>query len=174
VKSLKLSKIPITDLGFAQSVKQYAPYLHRKLLTNKLIVPPSEVAKSLNLGDEKCFLAVRADVLDNQVIAFDKVYILSGLCENITEELLVKVDFFEKWIEFKKINVSYYSEAIEAIQADKEIAAILDTHLDSAILKSVETYYDTADKSFVVFESFYRGDMVKLTSTINYRNKANV
>ncbi len=173
VKNTKTAKLPITDLGFAKSVQFYAPGLYRKLLRNEMVIAPLDISKSLSLDTQKCFLAVRTDILDNQNIAFDKVYIVPKYCKSVTEYLLVKVDFFEKWLETEKIKVAYCNETIEAIEADKEIASILNIKHGGPILKAVETYYDTNNITFAVFESYYSGDKVKLTSTISCKERSN-
>ncbi len=115
VKSIKQAKLPITDSGFAKSVKDYAPGLYRKLLKNEFVAAPLDISKTLGLDNQKCFLAVRTDNLDGKTIAFDKAYIAPAFCGGITEELLVKVDFFEKWMEIEKIKVSYYSASIASM-----------------------------------------------------------
>ena len=174
VKGIKPAKLPITDSGFAKSVKEYAPGLYRKLLKNEFIIAPQDISKNLGLDNSKCFLAIRADILDNENIGFDKAYIMPKYCNNVTEELLVKVDFFEKWLENEKIKVAYYRETIEAIEADEETAEILNVKPCSPVLKATEVYYDTNNTVFAVIESHYRGDRVKLTSTISYKEKSNV
>ena len=37
VKNIKPAKLPITDMGFAKSVRNYAPGLYRNLLINKIV-----------------------------------------------------------------------------------------------------------------------------------------
>ena len=174
VKNIKPAKLPITELGFARSVKTHAPGLYRKLLKNKSVKPPRYISKFLNLDSEKCFHAVRADVLDDQTIAFDKVYIRLEHCRSITEELLIRVDYFEKWIKSENLKICYNSETIEAIEADSQAAAILNVKAGSPILKAIEVHYDVNNKPVAVFESYYHGDRVKLTSTISFKGKTNV
>jgi len=173
VKSIKPGKLPITDFGFAKSVKDYAPGLYRKLLQNEFIKAPQHIIESIGLDMQECFLAVRTDILNDKTIAFDRAYIVPKYCSGITEELLMKVDFFEKWLDIEKIKISYYSETIEAVEADTETAAILNIPLGKAVLKSIEIYYDINHRAFAVFESYYQGDKVKLTSTVNYKGRTN-
>lgn len=171
VKGTKTSKIPITEAGFAKSVKKHAPGMSRKLLKNEFSKVRDEISKKLGIDNDQCLIAVRADILDSQVIAFDKAYISPEYSGPLTNHFLVQIDFFEKWTEIEKINVAYYDEEIEAIEADSEISEILNVPTGSAILRTTETYYDykNNEKAFAIFESFYQGKKIKLTSTIKYK-----
>lgn len=173
VKSTKPSKLTITESGFAKSVQKYAPGMTRRLISKKFVPAPSEISETLGLDSQVCLTAIRADILDNQTIAFDKAYIIPEYCEQLTNEFLASIDFFEKWIELEQIKISYYNETIEAIEADKEEADILNVKSSVVILKAVETYYDENNKAFAVFESYYQGNKVKLNSTISYKERSN-
>jgi GntR family transcriptional regulator len=174
VKNTKPAKLPITEIGFAKSVKQYAPGLYRNLLKHEITEPPESVLDALGLDSGQCFLGVRADILNGDVIAFDRAYIRQEHSASIDTELLKQVDFFEKWTENEKLEIAFYHESIEAIEADHEIASILEVKQGQAVLKSTEIYHTADSKPVAVFESFYRGDKIKLTSTINFKGKANV
>jgi len=174
IKSTKPAKLPITELGFAKSVKDYAPGLYRNLLKKEITKPPSEIAKSLQLDDEKCLLAVRADLLNREIIAFDKAYIRQKYSRSITAEILRQVDFFERWSEIENLRVSFYRETVEAVEADTEMASILNIRTGDAVLRSTEVYYDSNNNPIAVFISYYRGDRIKLTSTVNFKGKSHV
>ena len=174
VKSIKPAKLPISELGFAKSVKDYVPGLYRNLLENEITHAPSEISKSLQLNGDQCLLAIRTDVLNEKVIAFDRAYIRLEYSNSITEELLKRVDFFEKWMESEDFKITFYHETIEAVEANNEISSILMMKKKDAVLKSTEIYYDQNNEPVAVFESYYRGDRIKLTSTVNFKGKANV
>ncbi|MCE5186878.1 MAG: GntR family transcriptional regulator [Planctomycetaceae bacterium] len=171
VRAMKPAKLPITEMGFAKSVKKYAPGLSRVLLNSELIHAPADICRFLRLEGEKCFIAIRQDILNQEGIAFDRAYIRLEHCRSITEEVLVEIDFFERWQESEKITLAFYEEIIESIAADCQTASILNIQEGTAVLKSSEVYYDTNDKAIAVFESYYRGDKVKLTSTISLNGK---
>lgn len=172
VKSAKPAKLPITEAGFAKSVKDYAPGMTRKLLKTEFSQVSKEISEKLGLQDGVCLKAIRTDILDSQVIAFDKAYIIPEYSSQLTDDFLIKIDFFEKWTEIENINVAYYKEEIEAIEADNEISKILSVPVGTAILKSVETYYSykSKDTAFALFESYYQGNKIKLTSTVKYKD----
>ena len=174
IKNIKPTKIPITEFGFAKSVKDYAPTLHRNLLENETVNAPLEISNHLQIDGGKCFLAIRTDVLNEEVIAFDKTYIRLEYSNSLTEELLKQVDFFEKWLESENLKIAFYHETVEAVEADSETSSILEIQKSNAVLKSTEIYYDTSNNPVAVFESYYRGDKIKLTSTVNFKGKANV
>jgi DNA-binding GntR family transcriptional regulator len=171
VKNVKPAKLPITELGFAKSVKQFAPTLNRDLLKHGFINSPDEIAKSLNLKETQCFMAIRTDVLNNEVLAFDKVYICSEYCSTLTPEVLKRVDFFEAWIKNEDLKIAFYKETIEAIEVNDEICSILKINKEEPVLKSTEIYYDSTNKPIAVFESFYRGNRIKLMSTVTFKGK---
>jgi DNA-binding GntR family transcriptional regulator len=174
IKNIKPTKLPITESGFSKSITQYAPGLYRNILKNELTQAPLEISASLRLGGEHCLLASRTDILNDEIIAFDRVYIRPEYSNSITAELLKRVDFFEKWLERENLKIAFYHEAIEAVEADTEIASILKIKKGAAVLKSTETYYDTNNNPVSVFESYYRGNRVKLTSTVNFKGRTNV
>ena len=174
IKAIKPAKLPITESGFAKSVKQYAPTLHRTLVKHGLVNPPAEITKLLHLDGNECFLAIRTDVMNKEVIAFDRAYICQDYSTTITSEQLKRVDFFEEWMESENLKILFYNETVEAIGADEEISSILEIKKGEPVLKSTEVYHDSKHRPVAVFESYYRGDCVKLTSTINYKGKGHV
>ena len=174
IKNIKPAKLPITESGFAKSVRQYAPDLYRNLLKNEMTNAPWEISKSLHLNGNQCLLAIRTDVLNEEILAFDKVYIRPEHSNSITTELLKQIDFFEKWLDRENLKIAFYHETIEAIESDDEISSIFNINKGVAVLKSTEIYYDPNNKPVVVFESYYRNDKIKLTSTVNFKGKANV
>lgn len=174
IKNIKPAKLPITELGFAKSIREYAPRLCRNLLKNEMADAPSEISQSLKLNGDRCLLAIRTDVLDEEILTFDKVYIRPEYGDSVTAELLKQVDFFEKWLENKNIKIAFCHETIEAVEADNEISSILKIKKGAAVLKSTEIYYNSNNGPIAVFESFYQGDKIKLTSTVNFKGKTNV
>jgi len=174
IKSIKPTKLPITELGFAKSVKQYAPRLYRNLQKHKTIYPSADISNLLGLHQESCLLVIRTDVLNEEILGFDRAYIRLEYTESITDELLRRVDFFEKWTENENLKITFYHESIEATEANNEIASILKIKKSQAVLKSTEVYYNFKNIPVAVFESYYRGDKIKLTSTANFKGKVNV
>ena len=174
VKNNKPTKIPITEFGFAKSVKDYAPTLHRNLLENENVNAPTEISNHLQIDGGKCFLAIRTDVLDEEIVAFDKAYIRLEYSSSMSDELLKQVDFFEKWLKSENLKIAFYHETVEAVEPDSETSSILKIKKSEAVLKSTEIYYDQSNDPIAVFESYYRGDKIKLTSTVNFKGKANV
>lgn len=174
IKNLKPAKLPITELGFSKSVKNYAPGLYRNLLKNEITNAPLAISKSFQHNGEKCLLAIRTDILNKEIIAFDKAYIRLEYSQSITTDLLKQVDFFEKWLEHENLKIVFYQETIEAIEADNEISSILQIKNGEAVLKSTEIYHNRNNDPVAVFESYYRGDRIKLTSIVDFKDKANV
>lgn len=174
IKNLKPAKLPITDLGFSKSVKDYAPGLYRNLLKSEITNAPLTILKSFQYNAENCLLAIRTDILNNEIIAFDKAYIRLEYSQSITTDLLKQVDFFEKWLERENLTIAFYQETIEAVEVDNEISAILQIKKGEAVLKSTEIYYNQHNDPVAVFESYYRGDRIKLTSIVNFKDKAHV
>jgi DNA-binding GntR family transcriptional regulator len=166
VKSTKPSKIAISEYGFANSIKQNAPDMKRKLICFDQLYPPGHVRDALALDGSKCFYAQRLDILNNENIAYDNVYILADYGSSLSPEILIRIDFLEKWIEAGKIKFSYNTESIEAVKADKTNSMILKVKRGVPLLRTYEVFFNKSNKPIVVFESFYRGDRIKLISNI--------
>jgi GntR family transcriptional regulator len=169
IKNTRPAKLPITDAGFARSVSHHAPNLYRTLLKNETIKAPVQIRNLLALQTAECFHALRVDVIDQSPVAFDKVYIRAEHSLDMDEEILKRIDFFEQWTEKEGIAIQFYNETIEAVEADAETANILKIQPAGPVLKTTETYYKTGNIPIAVFESYYRADKVKLTSTIKNR-----
>ncbi len=168
VRSVRPKKIPILTCDFTSSVQSQAPNMKRKLLARKEISPSSHIANVLGLEQsQQCLLAIRLDLLEEEALAYDRAYILSEFTSSLDDEVLAAIDFLELWLEREGLDISYYLENIEAVEADSQAVEYLGVSQGSVMLRTTDICYDTQGKAIAVFESIYRGDRIKLISTTN-------
>jgi GntR family transcriptional regulator len=171
VRSTKPKKVSIANCDFSGSIRKNAPEMTRKLICFEKIIPPQQIAEQLNLTkNEECIMAKRADIMNDETVAYDRAYILLKYSSSLNEKLLIKIDFLEMWARAEKIDISYGTQKIEAAGATDEDAKILKVKPDSHVLFVIDATYDFQGKAVAVFESVYRGDRIKLISTNNKGN----
>ncbi len=174
VRSVRPKKIPILICDFTGSVQSQAPNMKRKLLARKEISPPSHIANLLGLEQsQRCLLAIRLDLLFDEALAYDRAYILSEFTSSLDDEILAAIDFLELWLEREGLDISYYVENIEAVEADSQAVEYLGVSPGSVMLGTTDICYDTHGRAIAVFESIYRGDRIRLISTTK-KGTANV
>ncbi len=174
VKAAKSKKVAIMEFAYSKSMKQEMPGTIRRLITNEVVVPPVEVGTELNLlQNEECRFFERLDVLENEFLSFDQVYILSEHTRSITEELLTRIDFLGRWEKGEAFKVSFVRETIEAVEADQITSKRLKIPLRSPVLMSTEIMYDRDEKPLALFISKYRYDIFKMVSTYPWQSNLN-
>lgn len=165
VRSAAPEKIPVFNNDFVGSIIRGMPDFKRTLLKAEQISPPAYIVNLLQLQDnEKCLLAERLDVFENTPFSYDKSYIPEKLTSSINKKLLVKIDFYNAWLKAEGLKISRKTESIEAVRADKTAVERLECKLGSPLLMTTETMYDRENRPVSVFESYYRGDLIKLSS----------
>jgi GntR family transcriptional regulator len=126
------------------------------------------VREALNiLQGETCTYAVRLDILDEEPMAYDQVYILDEYAGSMSKELLVRVDFLQGWLKAEEVSSYRMWESIEALSAGAEAARLLHVPRRSPLLRTVDIVYVEQSRAIAVFDTFYRGDRFKLISTAN-------
>jgi GntR family transcriptional regulator len=166
VRTVQTKKVPILNYDYIRSIQHEAPETTRKLLTNRKGNPPEDIADILGIfKNEECLILERLDLLYDEPIAYDRGYIPSNLTNNLTEEMMVRVDFLEVWVEKEGINLSHFRETIEAMEAGQEAKEKLRVTIGSALLKATDVIFNTDGERIAIFETYYRGDRFKLVST---------
>ncbi len=167
VRSFRTPKFPILNTDYTRSVTTALPQMQRQLRRSGLAVPPCPIAEQLGIPrTEACFFAERVDMTPDGPIAFDRAYIRQEMSRQLDEATLVRVDFLEAWSEKERFQMSHFTEVIEAVTADSEAAEILNLKPNSPLLMTTDIVYSQEGKIVGVFESYYRGDKVKLISTV--------
>jgi len=166
VRGAKPKKVPILSGDFTGSIRAETPNLQRELLGFDNIVPPAHIRQLLGLlKSERCFFGQRIDILDNEPLAYDRVYIPLNLSFSINEKILKRIDFFETWLATIDITQTYFVDSIEAIDADSEAVKILKVKPKCPMLFATDILYAAGEQAIAVFESVYRGDRFKFVST---------
>lgn len=167
VRAAQAKKIPILDADFTRSMQSAVPGLTRRLLgLAQEIELPKGVCDKLGLSEpEHYFFAERLDLLDNEPLAFDRIYLPFEYSNGITQAMLECVDFFDRWCRTEGVSVSHSKQMIEAIAADEQVVKRLGVPEKSPILLVTDMIYFTNDTIAVLFETLYRGDRYQLNST---------
>lgn len=173
IRNIKPQKVSIVNCDFPGSIQKNAPNLKRELISCQKVLPPPSIAEHLNLDkNEQCLLAKRLDIMNNEPAAYDRAFIPTKYSSSIDDKMLTRIDFFESLIKAENLNISYTTESIEALRANSEAVEILKVKPDSPVLLTIEISYNSDGKAIAIFESIYRGDMIKLIST-NYKGNKN-
>jgi len=166
VRSTQPRKLPILVNDYSKSIREVAPSTGRKLVYWERIVPPKDITDILGLLKmEPCYLAERIDTLGGKPIAFDKAYIPVSLASNITEQMLIRVDFLLVWLQSRKLKMSHLQNLIEAVKPTQEIKGRLQVSSSYPILKVTDIFHDPTGRVLGVFVTYYRGDSVRMIST---------
>lgn len=169
VRSEKPAKLPILNCDFTGSMRASAPDISRRLLVSKNIIPPAEIADILGLAPkQECLYAERLDILDGEPMACDKAYIPLELAGDVTDEMLVDMNFFNLWLEKAGVMLGKGVETIEAVNADAQAAELLGVCEGTALLLAVDQTTTRTGKVIGVFETLYRGDRYKLVSSTGF------
>jgi DNA-binding GntR family transcriptional regulator len=165
VRSAKPEKVPVFNNDFVGSVIRGMPAFERILLKCEKISPPEYIIKLLKIeSGEKCLLAERLDSFEGTPFSYDRSYIPEKFTNSINTEILKKLDFFNIWLEREAIEISSKNESTEAVKADNLAVERLKCEPESPVLLTTETMYDNDNKPVSVFESYYRGDLIRLVS----------
>ena len=166
VRTIHPKKLPILNYDFAASMREQAPNLQRRLLSKRHVVPPAHIRQDLSLlKSEKCLLAQRLDLLDEEPLTYDRAYIPLDLADSLDDHILARIDFLDEWLARTGRTMSHGVESIEAIEADEEAARRLCVTMGTPLLLATDTVYTQDGRALAVFESLYRGDRFKLVST---------
>lgn len=161
-------KVPIFLNDFSGSIENQAPNMKRKLVSREVAQAPSSVVTSLDLPPQTpCLIAQRQDIVENEPVAFDRLYIPEGLTRSIHDLMLMRIDFLDVWLESAGLTMSHYTESIEVVEVGRNAAKLLQLSPGTPVLLTVDIVYDTNGKAVGRFDSFYRTDRFKLVSTFS-------
>jgi GntR family transcriptional regulator len=167
IKSIKPQKNAILSTDFTGSIRSGSYKVNRKLLLCKKIPAEANIAQMLDiLKGTEILYAERLDIQNNEPMAYDRVFIPLVFASSISDETLTKIDFLECWLKTEKLNLNFSKESIEAIPADAYAARILNIKKHTPMLLTSEILYVNSSTPIAIFDSIYRGDKIKLISTI--------
>ncbi len=166
VRSIQPRKVPILDNNYIESMRRAAPNTRRILSVRENRRPPEDIGKILHLfRTQSCLFAVRVDVVGEEPIAFDRAYIPEQFATALDDDLLVRVDFLDIWLERQSLKLSHLWSSIEAVPADAEAQEMLGISLHAPVLLTTDIVYVEGGTTVGLFETIYRGDRFKLIST---------
>jgi len=166
VRSLRAGKLPILNADFTGSMRSYAPNLERRVLCRRETSLPPRIAELLDRPEGQCLYAERLDVLEGKPVAYDRAYIPAELAGRIDEAMLVRVDFLQAWAQAEGLTISHGSQSVEAVAAGEDDALRLAISPGQPLLLATDVIYGPSSRALALFEPLYRGDCVKLVSTV--------
>lgn len=166
VRSIQPRKVPILDNNYIEAMRRAAPNTRRILSKCEEKRPPEDISKILHLfRNQTCLFAIRVDVAGEEAIAFDRAYIPLQFASSLDEELLIRVDFLDVWLERQALKLSHIWNSIEAVPADDDARKTLKIPLRAPVLLTTDIVYVEGGTTVGLFETIYRGDKFKLIST---------
>ncbi len=166
VRSARTRKIPISGGDFVGSIRAAAPDFRREVVSCKHETPPEHIADSFGLlKGQRCLTAERVDYDGDQPFACDYVYVPDELSGSLDSEMLSRLDFLSTWTAAENITHGHHVESFEAIEASATLAGRLAMPKGMPVLIACEQLYSSDGTIIAAFESFYRGDRVRLVST---------
>jgi len=166
-------KIPILSTDYVASVAEHAPDIKREVETVEWIESsqaiPAEVATALQLlrGGERLLFARRYDVLGDERVDYDEVYLRANVAEHLIEQDFSAIDFVPIWIAREHLKLGFSTQRIEAVPARRVDARRLGLRAGAPILKCTDLLHTSADDPVAMFVTYYRHDLFHMTTTIN-------
>jgi DNA-binding GntR family transcriptional regulator len=129
-----------------------------------------EIAALLRVdAGARVLFARRIDVLDEQAVAFDDVYLLEDVANRLDKHDLAELNFLEHWQRIQRIRLEYLTQSIEAIAAEPAQCVHLGVKKHTPLLKEIDVVFLEDSKACGAFVSYYRSDLFRLTSTIRIK-----
>ncbi len=164
-------RIPILSTDFSGSVAAHAPELTRRLESWQWQKSTDEVAAMLQSpAGERVLFARRIDLLGDEPVAFDEVYLPEMAADRLDNQDLGQLRFFEHWRTVQQIRVDYLTQSLEAVAAEPTQTRHLGGEVGAPLLKEIDTMFLESGTPCGLFISYYRNDLFRITSTIRLQN----
>lgn len=152
-------------MSFSEIIKKSGRKLQTKVLKFELIETPEEVQDIFEV--EKIYEINRLRIVDDEVVANEKVYIPKDYCENLNETML-KGSLF-KILEEVGYKVENSESELKAIIMDDELRNLFQVEEQAPLLQSFNKVFTNDDKVLFVEEAVYRSDKYILEINISKR-----
>lgn len=160
-------RIPILNTDFSGSVAAHAPELTRSLESWQWQRATDDVAAVLQVPtDERLLFARRIDLLANEPVAFDEVYLTEQAADRLDKQDLGQLRFVERWQKVQQIRIDYLTQSLEAVAAEPTQTRHLGGKVGTPLLKEIDTMFLESGVPCGLFISYYRNDLFRITSTI--------
>jgi DNA-binding GntR family transcriptional regulator len=160
-------KIPLLNTDFSGSMAVHAPDLERELDFHEWQKASEEVAAMLQTyPGTRVLFARRLDLLRDEPVAFDEVYLPEQLADRLVDNDLAQLRFLERWQKVQHIRLGHVSQTIEAVAATRKQVRYLGGKVGAPLLKEVSVIYLSAGPPCGLFVSYYRAELFRLTSTV--------
>ena len=166
VRSQNRAKVPIVDGNYVGTITEQLPGLRRKLVNSTMVTPPADIRDSLGiLPGERCWVFERLDLVDDEPLACDRLYVSASMAVQLDEPLLIAVDFLARWLAREGITSPHLRQSIEAMIPDDHTASLLKLASRDPVLVTEETVIGRVQGTIAVVVTYYRSDRWQLVST---------
>lgn len=127
-----------------------------------------EVAIKLQLRSlDRVLFARRIEASEGEPRAFDEIHLLEQSADQLGEQDLSRLHFFEHWQEVQKIRIARVDESIEAAIATPAQARYLEIEPGALMMKFTKVMFLDSGEPCGLFFCYYPNDRYCFTSTIN-------
>ncbi len=160
-------RIPLLNTDFSGSVATHAPELGRQLESWQWQSATDDVAAMLQTQpDARVLFARRIDVLEDEPVAYDDVYLPESSADRLDKDDLSQLRFLERWQEVQKMRISYLTQSIEAVAAEPAHTQHLGGKVGAPLLKGTDVMFLESGTACGLFISYYRHELFRLTTTL--------
>jgi DNA-binding GntR family transcriptional regulator len=130
-----------------------------QLISADWLIPDNEVSKHLKLSSgQKVFCLERLRLENDEAIGHHLAYIAPDYAGMIDEQSFTEGGSLRYLHNLSVLQESTANRTLEAIPANKKVAALLNTEEGTALLRVRRTIYTTDNETIEFFEGVYRGD----------------
>ncbi len=153
--------------GLFEELKSQGIKCSSYVLSTKVVAADKELAAKIGLEEQvKLRQIERLRYADGDPLCYQNMYIPEEMCVNLDTSKLVNNSLYYLLEADCGVSIASAEQTITSVMSGMRIAALLELHEDSPMLKTVRHAYDK-DKHCVEYsESFYVGSRYKLNMTM--------
>lgn len=165
----KLDQVLEDVYGFSQNMLRQGLKPSSVVLNQKLVIPPPEIASSLNLSSsEKAVFLERIRRADSMLLMLDRAYIPHKLCPGL-ESLDLSGSLYKILMEKYRHPLVRARESLELTTADKYVARHLGLSEGAAIIFKERRSFTTHDVPIEYSQQFIRGDKCRFVLELTHK-----
>lgn len=131
-------------------------------------LPDKSVASIMNIDSKKSVTNLaRLRLVDNEILAFEDVHLLTSVVGEITEEE-AGGSLFEYLEKKRNVKISHATQNLTAVAADKKLSHLLRVEEGTPLLKMTMIGYTVDDTIYEYGHTYYRCDKYTFSQT-SYR-----
>lgn len=172
IKSNPERKIPLLTTDYFGSIQTHAPDITRRLEYLRTAAAGDDTARALQcVAGAKVLEGVRVDLLRDEPIATDCVFIVQQFADRLDMTHFEEMDFLAVWARRQRISLDYCTQTIEAARAVKPVTGLLGIKTNEIILKETNVVTAAGGVPAGLFITHYRHDVFRFECTIDLKSR---